>query len=60
MFLAYRGYSTILTIPILLLLTYGSVSLFVVAFVLYPIADSLFRDAQIPKYDNKVALGLEF
>ena len=31
------------------LLTYGGVSLFVVAFCLYPIARSLFQDANIPK-----------
>lgn len=40
-------------------LTYGGVSLFVVAFVLYPIADSLFRDADIPKrlIPGSIALG---
>ena len=31
------------------ILTYGGVSLFVVAFAIYPIAKSLFRDADIPK-----------
>lgn len=31
------------------ILTYGGVSLFVVAFAIYPIANSLFRDADIPK-----------
>ena len=31
------------------LLTYGGVSLFVVAFILYPIASTLFREADIPK-----------
>lgn len=31
------------------ILTYGGVSLFVVAFAIYPIANSLFRDANIPK-----------
>jgi H+/gluconate symporter-like permease len=30
-------------------LTYGGVSVFVVAFAVYPIADTLFRQAQIPK-----------
>jgi H+/gluconate symporter-like permease len=30
------------------LLTYGGVSLFVVAFALYPVADALFRQAQVP------------
>ncbi len=30
-------------------LTYGGVSLFVVAFAIYPVAASLFRDADIPK-----------
>ena len=30
-------------------LTYGGVSLFVVAFAIYPVAASLFRDANIPK-----------
>ncbi len=31
------------------ILTYGGVSLFVVAFAIYPIAKSLFKDADIPK-----------
>ncbi len=31
------------------ILTYGGVSLFVVAFAIYPIAKSLFQDADIPK-----------
>ena len=31
------------------LLTYGGVSLFVVAFILYPIATTLFKEADIPK-----------
>ena len=31
------------------MLTYGGVSLFVVAFAIYPIAKTLFRDANIPK-----------
>lgn len=31
------------------ILTYGGVSLFVVAFAIYPIANSLFKDANIPK-----------
>ena len=31
------------------ILTYGGVSLFVVAFAIYPIAKTLFRDADIPK-----------
>ena len=31
------------------ILTYGGVSLFVVAFAIYPIAKTLFRDAGIPK-----------
>ncbi len=31
------------------ILTYGGVSLFVVAFAIYPIAKTLFRDANIPK-----------
>ena len=31
------------------LLTYGGVSLFVVAFAIYPIANSLFQDANVPK-----------
>jgi len=41
------------------ILTYGGVSLFVVAFVLYPIADSLFRDADVPKrlIPGSIALG---
>ena len=41
------------------LLTYGGVSLFVVAFVLYPIADTLFRQADIPKrlIPGAIALG---
>ena len=40
-------------------LTYGGVSLFVVAFAIYPIAASLFRDAGIPKrlIPGTIALG---
>ena len=40
-------------------LTYGGVSLFVVAFAVYPIAVSLFREAQIPKrfIPASIALG---
>lgn len=40
-------------------LTYGGVSLFVVAFAVYPIAVSLFREAQIPKrfIPGSIALG---
>lgn len=41
------------------LLTYGGVSLFVVAFVLYPIATLLFQEADIPKrlIPGTIALG---
>lgn len=41
------------------LLTYGGVSLFVVAFAIYPIAAALFRDAQVPKrlIPGAIALG---
>ena len=41
------------------LLTYGGVSLFVVAFILYPIATTLFREANIPKrlIPGTIALG---
>ena len=41
------------------LLTYGGVSLFVVAFVLYPIATLLFKEADIPKrlIPGTIALG---
>lgn len=41
------------------LLTYGGVSLFVVAFILYPIATTLFREADIPKrlIPGTIALG---
>lgn len=40
-------------------LTYGGVSSFVVAFILYPIASTLFRDANIPKrlIPGTIALG---
>lgn len=40
-------------------LTYGGVSLFVVAFAIYPIANSLFRRAEIPKrlLPASIALG---
>ena len=40
-------------------LTYGGVSLFVVAFILYPIASQLFREASIPKrlIPGTIALG---
>ncbi len=40
------------------LLTYGGVSLFVVAFAIYPIAVALFRDADIPKRLIPGALAL--
>ena len=40
------------------LLTYGGVSLFVVAFSVYPIAVSLFREAGIPKRFIPAAIGL--
>lgn len=41
------------------LLTYGGVSLFVVAFAIYPIAQNLFREANIPKrlVPATIALG---
>lgn len=41
------------------LLTYGGVSLFVVAFAVYPIAAALFREAEIPKrlIPGSIALG---
>lgn len=41
------------------LLTYGGVSLFVVAFAIYPIAAALFREAHIPKrlIAGSIALG---
>lgn len=41
------------------LLTYGGVSLFVVAFILYPIATTLFKEADIPKrlIPGTIALG---
>lgn len=41
------------------LLTYGGVSLFVVAFAIYPIAQNLFREANIPKrlVPASIALG---
>ncbi|UEM02290.1 GntP family permease [Skermanella rosea] len=41
------------------ILTYGGVSLFVVAFAVYPIAVALFREAQIPKrlIPGAIALG---
>lgn len=40
-------------------LTYGGVSLFVVAFAIYPIAAALFRDADVPKrfIPGAIALG---
>lgn len=41
------------------LLTYGGVSLFVVAFILYPISSTLFKEADIPKrlIPGTIALG---
>ena len=41
------------------ILTYGGVSLFVVAFILYPIASMLFKEADIPKrlIPGTIALG---
>jgi H+/gluconate symporter-like permease len=40
------------------ILTYGSVSLFVVAFSVYPIAISMFREAEVPKRLIPAAIGL--
>ena len=40
------------------ILTYGGVSLFVVAFAVYPIAAALFREAQIPKRLIPAAIAL--
>ena len=40
------------------ILTYGGVSLFVVAFSVYPIAASLFREANLPKRLIPAAIGL--
>lgn len=40
------------------ILTYGGVSLFVVAFAVYPIADALFRQGDIPKRFMPAALAL--
>jgi H+/gluconate symporter-like permease len=40
------------------ILTYGGVSLFVVAFAIFPVAASLFRDANIPKRLIPAALAL--
>ena len=39
-------------------LTYGGVSLFVVAFAIYPIANALFREAEIPKRLLPAAIAL--
>ncbi|EFH09750.1 GntP family permease [Pseudoroseomonas cervicalis] len=39
-------------------LTYGGVSLFVVAFAIYPIAAALFREAQVPKRLIAAAIAL--
>jgi H+/gluconate symporter-like permease len=41
------------------ILTYGGVSLFVVAFAVYPIAEALFREAEVPKrlIPGTIALG---
>jgi H+/gluconate symporter-like permease len=40
------------------ILTYGGVSLFVVAFSVYPIAISMFREADVPKRFIPAAIGL--
>jgi len=40
------------------ILTYGGVSLFVVAFSVYPIAISMFREAEVPKRFIPAAIGL--
>ncbi|WP_028603172.1 GntP family permease [Ottowia thiooxydans] len=42
-------YASLTVVLACAILTYGGVSLFVVAFAIYPIAKSLFRDADIPK-----------
>ena len=39
-------------------LTYGGVSLFVVAFAVYPIANALFRQADVPKRLMPAAIAL--
>ena len=54
------GHQAILAIVLACgILTYGGVSLFVVAFAVYPIAASLFREASVPKrlVPGAIALG---
>ena len=68
MYWAYRGVSVLLLAPVLALLavvlacsvlTYGGVSLFLVAFAVYPVGAALFRQAGIPKrlMPGAIALG---
>ncbi|SFG23776.1 GntP family permease [Neptunomonas qingdaonensis] len=53
------GQSILAVVLACAILTYGGVSLFVVAFAIYPIAASLFREADIPKrlIPATIALG---
>jgi H+/gluconate symporter-like permease len=53
------GHQAILAIVLACgILTYGGVSLFVVAFAVYPIAASLFREANVPKRFVPAAIAL--
>ncbi|RCW68132.1 GntP family permease [Pseudorhodoferax soli] len=54
-----QRHAVVVVVAACALLTYGGVSLFVVAFAVYPIAKDLFRAAQIPKrlIPASIALG---
>jgi H+/gluconate symporter-like permease len=61
MWLAYRGWSVLRVGPLAALVAaalYGGVSLFVVAFVAAPIADALFREADVPHRLMPAAIAL--
>ncbi|WP_189688717.1 GntP family permease [Pseudorhodoferax aquiterrae] len=53
-----QRHAVVVVVAACALLTYGGVSLFVVAFAVYPIAKDLFRTAQIPKRLIPAAIAL--
>ncbi|KQP44631.1 GntP family permease [Pseudorhodoferax sp. Leaf274] len=53
-----QRHAVVVVVAACALLTYGGVSLFVVAFAVYPIAKDLFRAAQIPKRLVPAAIAL--
>lgn len=53
-----QRHAVVVVVAACALLTYGGVSLFVVAFAVYPIAKDLFRTAQVPKRLIPAAIAL--